>query len=90
MNRILNAQPGETIVINTHKWISFHRMVLEALDLRRDVTLVVNYLDEGYKGNEQSFTIPADSKKNKIKPSDCLKGEDFAGFLYLNGLYPNK
>ncbi len=77
--KIKKAKNGEHITITTDRWISFHKMVADALKARPDVSVTVEYLDEGYKGNRCSFTIPAGADV------DTLFGkEDFAGFLYLS------
>jgi hypothetical protein len=80
--KIKNAKQGEVIKIQTARWISFHEMVMKELAGRPDVTVEVQYLDEGYKGKECSFTIP--------KGTDAMKLIDkngYAGFKYLDGLF---
>ena len=82
INQIKNAGQNATVAITTDRWISFHRSVADALKERPDVTLTVSFLDEGYRGNRRSFTIP--------KGTDLLSifGDDnFAGFLYLGGKF---
>ena len=77
-NRIRNAAANSKVVITTDKWISVHRSVIEELNKRKDVTLEVMFLEEGYKGNRMSFVIPAGSD---VMP---IIGEDnFVGFIYL-------
>lgn len=80
--KIKNAQQGATIKIETSKWISFHKMVMQALADRPDVSLEVSFLDGEYKGNRVSFTIPAGTDTLSL-----LDDNGFAGFLYLAGKF---
>ena len=56
-DKIKNAKQGATVKIETSRWISFHKMVMQALADRPDVSLEVSFLDGEYKGNRLSFTI---------------------------------
>ena len=58
-NKISNAGPGATIRISTTHWKSFNILIRDALKKRKDVTLIVDFLSEGHKGEPLSFTIPA-------------------------------
>ena len=78
--KILTAPAGSKVTIDTERWISFHKSVLQALAYRPDVSLEVNFLSEGHKGDRMSFTIPAGTDINAL-----LNNEDYCGFLYLNG-----
>lgn len=80
MDKIKNAKQGETIKIDTRKWISFHKMVMQALADRPDVSLEVSFLDGEYKGNKVSFTIPAGTDTLSL-----LDEKGYAGFVYLTG-----
>ena len=88
MQKILDAPQGATISVSTRRWISFHRMVYQALADRPDVTLKVSFLDGGYHGNRYSVTIPAGYDTLSL-----LNGTDYCGFLYLGskfGLSPGE
>jgi hypothetical protein len=78
--KILTAPAGSKVTVDTERWISFHKSVLQALAYRPDVSLEVNFLSEGHKGDRMSFTIPAGTDINAL-----LNNEDYCGFLYLNG-----
>ena len=78
--KIYMAPANSTVKIETERWISFHKSVLIALAYRPDVSLEVNFLSEGHKGDRMSFTIPAGSDIAAI-----LNNEDYCGFLYLYG-----
>ena len=82
MGKIKNAKPGETVKIETSKWISFHKMVIEALRERPDVTLEISFLSEEYKGDRYVITIPAGSDLSYL-----IDENGFVGFLYLGGKY---
>ena len=76
------AKQGATVKVETDRWISFHKMVMEALKERPDVSLEVSFLEGEYKGNRVSFTIPA-----AADTSDLFKEDNFAGFMYLGDKY---
>ena len=80
--KIKNAKQGATVKIETSRWISFHKMVMQALADRPDVTLEVSFLDGEYKGNRVSFTIPAGTDTLSL-----LDENGFSGFLYLAGKF---
>lgn len=80
MEKIKKADKGATVKIETSKWISFHKMVMQALADRPDVSLEVSFLDGEYKGNRVSFIIPAGTDTLSL-----LDDNGFAGFLYLAG-----
>ncbi|SEQ60068.1 hypothetical protein [Butyrivibrio sp. TB] len=82
MDKIKNAKQGETVKIETSKWISFHKMVMQALADRPDVTLEVSFLDGEYKGNRVSFTIPAGTDTMAL-----VDDNGYSGFLYLAGQF---
>lgn len=82
VDKIAKAKQGETVKITTDRWISFHKMVFDALAARPDVSLEVSFLDEEYKGNRVSFTIPAGADS-----SDLFTENNFAGFMYLGNKY---
>ena len=80
--KIRKAGQGATVKIETSRWISFHKMVMEALADRPDVNLEVSFLDGEYKGNRVSFTIPAGTDTLSL-----LDENGFSGFLYLAGKF---
>lgn len=79
---IINAKKDATICVDTSLWISFHRMVMEAMAERPDVSLEVHYLEGGYKGAKKTFTIPKGTDTVKL-----LDKNGYAGFLFLDGKY---
>ena len=81
-DKIKNAKQGATVKIETSRWISFHKMVMQALADRPDVSLEVSFLDGEYKGNRVSFTIPAGTDTLSL-----LDENGFSGFLYLAGKF---
>lgn len=77
-DRILEMTEGE-ITIDTARWISFHRMVTDAMLQRPKVQITVHFR---YKGKEETVVIPAGADR------DGLANEDgFCGFLYLQQRY---
>ncbi|MBR1643617.1 MAG: chitobiase/beta-hexosaminidase C-terminal domain-containing protein [Butyrivibrio sp.] len=78
--KIRKAGQGATVKIETSRWISFHKMVMQALADRPDVSLEVSFLDGEYKGNRVSFIVPAGTDTVSL-----LDDNGFAGFLYLAG-----
>jgi hypothetical protein len=80
--KIRKAKQGATVKIETSRWISFHKMVMEALAERPDVTLEVSFLDEGHKGMRKSFTIPAGTDVTYL-----VDDKGFAGFIFLTNKF---
>ena len=80
--KIRKAERGATLLIETRRWISFHKMVMQALSERPDVTLQVSFLDGEYRGNRMTFTIPAGTDALSL-PNE----EGYCGFLYLGGIF---
>ena len=80
--KIRKAGQGAIVKIETSRWISFHKMVMQALADRPDVSLEVSFLDGEYKGNRVSFTIPAGTDTLSL-----LDENGFSGFLYLAGKF---
>ena len=81
--KITNATPSKKLTVSTTIYTSFPSYVIEALDKRPDVTLVVNWTSND--GQELTFTIPAGTDVMKV-----LDANGFAGFLYLQGLFGPK
>ncbi|MBQ9512538.1 MAG: hypothetical protein IJR58_05040 [Lachnospiraceae bacterium] len=82
MQKIMDAPQGATVEVKTSRWISFHKMVMQALANRPDVTLKVSFLDGEYRGNRMTFTIPAGYDALSL-PNE----EGYCGFLYLGGIF---
>ncbi|MBR0091108.1 MAG: putative Ig domain-containing protein [Lachnospiraceae bacterium] len=80
--KIRKAEQGATLLIETRRWISFHKMVMQALADRPDVTLQVRFLDGEYRGNLMTFTIPAGTDTLSL-----TNEEGYCGFLYLGGIF---
>lgn len=80
--KIRKAGQGATVKIETSRWISFHKMVMQALVDRPDVSLEVSFLDGEYKGNRVSFIVPAGTDTLSL-----LDENGFSGFLYLAGKF---
>ena len=80
--KIRAAKQGETVKIETRRWISFHKMVAEALAERKDVSVEVSFLDQGHKGNPYTFTIPAGTDLTPL-----FDESGFAGFMYLGNRF---
>lgn len=75
---ILNAQPEE-VVISTRLWCSFDRKVLEAMALRPDVPVTVNYR---YDGKDYTVTVPAGADVSGLADEN-----GFCGFRYLDEMF---
>ena len=80
--RIRDAVDNATINVKTSLFINFNKEVMEALAERPDVTLHVSFLEDEYKGNRVSFTIPAGEDTVAL-----LDDEGYCGFKYLGGIY---
>ncbi|MBO5504556.1 MAG: hypothetical protein J5969_08770 [Lachnospiraceae bacterium] len=76
--RIQKAQPGAVIEVRTSLWISFHKIVLQALEERPDVTLKVSFLENEFRGRRLNMTIPAGTKAMSFADEN-----GYAGFLFL-------
>ena len=81
-DKIRKAGQGATVKIETSRFISFHKMVMDALAERPDVTLEISFLDGEYKGNRVTVTIPAGTDALSL-----LDENGFVGFLYLASKY---
>ncbi len=81
-HRIEKAAEGETINIKTSHFINFNAQVLKALASRPDVSVHVSFLDQAYKGNRVSFTIPAGEDALSL-----LDENGYAGFRFLGNKY---
>ncbi|MBQ9302859.1 chitobiase/beta-hexosaminidase C-terminal domain-containing protein [Butyrivibrio sp.] len=81
-DKIRKAGQGATVKIETSRFISFHKMVMDALAERPDVTLEISFLDGEYKGDRVIVTIPAGTDALSL-----LDENGFVGFLYLASKY---
>ncbi|MBO4900695.1 MAG: hypothetical protein J5509_10450 [Lachnospiraceae bacterium] len=82
VTKITKAGQNATVEISTARWISFHKSVFDALAARPDVTLKINFLSDGYKGDPMSVTIPAGSDVSSLPDAN-----GYAGFKYLAGIF---
>ncbi len=80
--RIELAPEGGTVNVKTSHYINFNKQVMKALEERQDVSVHVSFLDQEYKGNRVSFTIPAGEDVMAL-----VDKNGYAGFLYLGGIY---
>jgi hypothetical protein len=80
--RIELAPEYGTVNVKTSHFISFNKQVMQALAARPDVSVKVSFLEQEYKGNRVSFTIPAG-----VDSMALLDENGYAGFLYLGGIY---
>lgn len=78
---IRSAQTGQ-VIIDTERWISFDRTVLEVIAERRDVTIIVNYK---YQGKKYSVTIPSGADVSGLADEN-----GFCGFRYLDQVFGSK
>ena len=81
-HKILTAEEGETVKVKTSLFINWNTEVMEALAERPDVSLYVSFLDDEYKGNRVSVTIPAGEDTMSL-----LDENGYCGYLYLGGIY---
>lgn len=79
VEQIKATAPEGELLVDTLTWISFHRMVYEALEARRDITFKVRYY---YDGALFTVTIPAGADVSGL---GTTTGYD--GFLYLSTLF---
>ena len=66
---------GETLTIDTTKWVSFNKATVDCIASRPDLTVVVNYR---YQGEACTVTIPAGSNIASL-----VNEEGYVGFEYL-------
>ena len=79
VEQIKKAPANGEVLIDTLTWISFHRMVYEALEDRRDLTFRIRYY---YEGHLFTVTIPKDADVSALG-----KKTGYDGFLYLSTLF---
>ncbi|MBR1471961.1 MAG: hypothetical protein IJ600_10025, partial [Lachnospiraceae bacterium] len=79
---VKNAQAGGTAEMETARWISVHRRVLEALAGNPGVTLKIHFI---YEGTKHVLTIPG----NDSRLATLLEREDeYFGFMFLGTMFP--
>ncbi len=73
--KIEKAGSNETVVVETERWMSFDKKVLNALTNRRDVTVKLYYR---YQGKRFGIEIPAGADV-----SGLVDENGYCGFLYM-------
>ena len=81
-HRIEKAAEGETVKVKTSHFINFNAQVMKALASRPDVSVYVSFLDQEYKGNRVSFTIPAGEDALSL-----IDENGYTGFMFLGNKY---
>lgn len=72
--KINEASSGATVKIDTTRWNSFYRSVIDKLAARTDVTLVIEYTDAGAR---HQITIPAGTDLTGFIDANGYTGFDF-------------
>ena len=78
----LRSTKQNEFVMNTGTWTCFNRTMLEAIESRPDVTVIVNYI---YGGKSCVLTIPAGTNVTQY-----MDANGFAGFLYIEKMLNTK
>lgn len=76
------AQSGEEAVITTDRWMSFDKKVLDVIESRRDISVLLIYR---YQGAEHQIWIPAESDVSSLADEN-----GFCGFAYLSQRFGEK
>ena len=76
---IRGAQPSERVVVDTDRWISFDRRVLDAIKERADVSILLRYRDQG---EEHQILIPAGTDVSSLGDEN-----GFCGFRYMRQIF---
>ncbi len=76
---IREAQPAEQVVVDTDRWISFDRRVLDAIKERSDVSILIRYRDQG---EEHQVLLPAGADVRSLEDEN-----GFCGFRYLGQIF---
>lgn len=76
---IRKAQPAEQVVVDTDRWISFDKRVLDAIKERADVSILIRYCDQG---EEHQILLPAG-----VDVSSLGDENGFCGFRYLSRIF---
>ena len=79
-NAIISAAPASVVTLNAgDDWISFNQTTLTALEARRDVTVVLQFV---YQGVPYTVTIPAGANVSGLADANRI-----CGFLYLKAMF---
>lgn len=73
---------GAELTINTDRWVSFDKSVLDALAKKPGLALTINYV---YNHRKYTVTVPAGADVSKL----CNE-EGFCGFRYLDAQFGGK
>ena len=77
---IISAAPASVVTLNAgDDWISFNQTALTALEARRDVTVVLQFV---YQGVPYTVTIPAGANVSGLADANRI-----CGFLYLKAMF---
>ncbi len=79
---IREAQPAEQVIVDTDRWISFDKRVLDAIKERADVSILIRYRDQG---EEHQVLLPAG-----VDVSSLGDENGFCGFRYLSQIFREK
>lgn len=75
-DKISSAAQNAKVIIDTDKWTSFYRNVIDALAKRPDLTVKIRFTDE--KHARRCITIPAGTDLDGF-----IDSKGFTGFEYL-------
>ena len=75
-DKISSAAQNAKVIIDTDKWTSFYRNVIDALAKRQDLTMTIRFTDE--KHARRCITIPAGTDLDGF-----IDFKGFTGFEYL-------
>lgn len=70
-NMIRNALPDSFVVICTDRWVSFNEDVLNTINRRRDLSILIRYQ---YQGKEQQTLIPSGTDTTKLADENGFCG----------------
>lgn len=76
---IRKAQPAEQVVVDTDRWISFDKRVLDAIKERADVSILIRYRDQG---EEHQVLLPVGADVSSLGDEN-----GFCGFRYLRQIF---
>ena len=76
---IRKAQPAEQVAVDTDRWISFDKRVLDAIKERADVSILIKYCDQG---EEHQILLPAGTDVSVLGDEN-----GFCGFRYLRQIF---
>lgn len=79
---IYGARQGELVVISTDRWMSFDESVLDAINERTDLPILIRYYDQG---NVHQVLLPAGTDAGNLGDEN-----GFCGFRYLNQIFGEK